>query len=235
MAQIKEWAFLKAAKHGAVRVVKYLLPKFADDPESLVNALHLAVDNHQPDVVRLMLKAGTPPVNAVGHKGYTALHHAASRANVVMINILLEAGADINAVTASGDTALHLVAGNYRKSVTPRRLKRSARELIGRGAAQNIQNQLGNTPLHSAIYYTNGEVSVSNYEIMDILLNSHPRLTMKNNEGHTPLGWAISNKCEGIIFLEQAEVKAGIRPANNDDDGIQGPVMVTDPLPPNAV
>lgn len=64
MAPIREWAFLKAAKHGANRVVQYLLPKFENNPSTLVEALQIAVDNHQPDVVRLLLGAGTP-VNGV--------------------------------------------------------------------------------------------------------------------------------------------------------------------------
>lgn len=240
MAPIKEWAFLKAAKHGPIRVFQYLLPKFEGDIDSLVNALHLAVDNHQPEVVRLLLKADTP-VDAINPKGYTALHIAACRANVVMINILLDADAEINAVTPRGDTALHLVAGNYRKSVTPRRLKRAARELIRHDAAQNIQNQQGNTALHSAIYYSDGEVSVKNYEIMDMLLKSHPRLTMRNAEGHTPLSWAKLHNCEGIMALEMAEAKAGIGPENNGENGAQGPAEVedsvegSDSLPPNAV
>lgn len=227
MAPIKEWAFLKAAKHGPARVIRYLLPKFEDDTDTLVNALHLAVDNHQPEVVRLLLGSDTP-VDAINPKGYTALHIAACRANVVMIKMLLGAGADINAVTPRGDTALHLVAGNYRQSVTPRRLKRAARELIKNDAAQNIQNQQGNTALHSAIFYTDGEVSVKNYEIMDMLLKSRPRLTMKNHEGHTPLAWATLHNCEGIMALEMAEAKAGIGPENNRENGAQGPVGVAD-------
>lgn len=221
-------------------MVQYLLPKFEGDSDTLVNALHLAVDNHKPDVVRLLLKSNTP-VEAINATGYTALHIAACRANVVMINILLDAGANIDAVTPRGDTALHLVAGNCRQSVTPRRLKRAARELIKHEAAQNIQNQQGNTALHCAIYYADGGVSVRNYEIMDMLLKSRPKLTMKNNEGHTPLDWAKLHNSEGIMALEMAEAKAGISSGGNRGSGTQGPVEVadseegSDSLPPNAI
>lgn len=234
MIPIKEWALLKAAKHGAIRVVKYLLPKFADNPNILIEALHVAVDSHQPDVVRLLLGAGTP-VNGVSQQGYVALHFAASRANVVMIEILLNTGADINFVTPRGDTPLHHVAGNLRESVTPRRLKRAGRVLIRRGAAQNIQNKLGNTPLHDAIYCTNKVVSVRHYDIMDMLLNSRADLSVRNNYGHTPLGWAILNNCENMIqSLQQAEKRAGIITESDEDSEIQPPEVMADQLPPHA-
>lgn len=234
MIQIKEWAILKAAKHGAIRVVQYLLPKFADNPGTLVDALHMAVDSHQPDVVRLLIGAGTP-VNGVNQQGHVALHFAASRANVVMIEILLNAGADINFVTPRGDTPLHYVAGNLRESVTPRRLKRAGRMLIRRGAAQNIQNKLGNTPLHDAIYCTNKVVSVRHYDIMDMLLNSRANLSVRNNYGHTPLGWAMLNNCENMIqSLQQAEKRAGIIVESDEDSGIHFPEVMADQLPPHA-
>lgn len=205
MAPVKELALLKAAKHGATWMVRLLLPLVRGNPDYLVDALHVAVKNHHPDVVRLLLKAGTP-VRAFRQQGYTALHLAASRVDLIMVKLLLDAGADINCVTTLGDTALHIVAGNLREDVTPLEVKLTARELIDRGAAQDIGNNIGNTALHDAIHYSNDGASARHHEVMEMLLDSNPTMTARNNFGHTPLDWAILHRCDTMIpALQQAQ------------------------------
>lgn len=67
-------------------------------------ALVDAVTENRPDIVRLLLKRGAQ-VNKPGDEyGWTPLHQAAQMGNSTLIGFLVEAGADLSAVTKEGNT-----------------------------------------------------------------------------------------------------------------------------------
>jgi len=75
-------------------------------------------------------------------RGCTLLHTACVNGHKILVQILLERGADINATNNDGDTPLYLACANGRRNVV--------RALVKKGAEVNIANNRGRTPFYSA-------------------------------------------------------------------------------------
>jgi len=127
---------------------------------------HVAVANAYIDVVTSELLANPKLVNTKGRHGSTALHWAALQGSIFanemefsevytnvldfqkdldyssIIRLLLDKGADINAVGDGGWTPLHLAAAYGKVEV--------AGLLINRGAKADAKDNLGRTPLDRA-------------------------------------------------------------------------------------
>ena len=67
--------------------------------------LQRACIGDQPEAVALLLRHGAN-VNAARHDKQTALHFAAKNGSAKCVRLLLDAGADLAATNASGDTPL---------------------------------------------------------------------------------------------------------------------------------
>jgi ankyrin repeat protein len=90
-------------------------------------------------IVRALLQRNPASVNAThGVKRCTALHMAARRGNVDVIEALLEGGADIEARDSVGDTAL-------RRAVNCNKVE-AARLLLARGADPHSKGSKALTP-----------------------------------------------------------------------------------------
>jgi len=103
---------------------------------------------------------------------YTPLHWAAVQAHWDVLEVLVESGADVNAVGWDGGTPLHLASHHDRPDMI--------RLLLDEGADLTIRNQWGRTPLHVA--------ARRNCDLVAALLLSRgadPNATTK--EGWTPL------------------------------------------------
>jgi hemoglobin len=95
------------------------------------------------EIVRTLLRHRIVPVNAVhGVKRCTALHMAARRGTVEVIEALLEGGADIEARDSAGDTPL-------RRAVNCNRVE-AARVLLARGANAHSIGSKSLTPKRAA-------------------------------------------------------------------------------------
>jgi uncharacterized protein len=106
-------ALMVATSQGHARVVQALLRAGADpnaqDSDDL-SLLVQAIRSESLPVVRALLKAGAD-VNCVElHDGSreTALMTAAMYGNLTLVQLLVEAGAEVNARSAKGDSALDL-------------------------------------------------------------------------------------------------------------------------------
>ena len=127
-----------AARGGAARSVGALLAakanpnranRFNDTP------LMLAALNGNLDVVRRLVAGGAlldPP-------GWTPLIYAATGGHDAIVEYLLNEGANVNAVSPNGTSALMMAVREHRLD--------TARLLIGRGADVNHSNQDGATAL----------------------------------------------------------------------------------------
>ena len=116
-------------------------------------------------------------INCQSEQGYTALHYAAYRGNIEIINKLIDNGAQVEVVNKRGLNVLHMSAqGNQPSSLLYFKEKFSF-------DIQSVDD-MGSTPLHWACY-TGSENAVI------FLLSWNPLVNAQDREGLTPLHLAI--------------------------------------------
>jgi hypothetical protein len=121
------------------------------------------------------------------------------------IKVLLDAGADVNAIDDEGNTPLHNACFESHLEIV--------RLLLESGANVNAKNYeqpfwYGHTPLH----YAAG--SKNNVEIIGLLLNSGADINAKDYEGDTPLHIAChQGKLENVrLLLDKIGLNVDIKP-----------------------
>jgi len=78
----------------------------------------------------------------LSHEGEAPFHIACREGQVEVVRLLLDRGADIEAMTFAGSTSLYVACGNNMLEV--------ARLLFDRGAGLEVKTKVGSTPLHLA-------------------------------------------------------------------------------------
>jgi ankyrin repeat protein len=165
-------------------------------------ALHVAAAGHRVEICNALLAAGAD-VNADGnHRRSRPLHYAADGAvgaaswnaarQVKTIGVLLDAGADIDAVDKNGATALHRAVRT--------RCAAAVKLLLERGADGKVFNKPGSTAFHLAVQNTGRGGSGSaaameaQREIIGIFMAHGARPSLKDARGRTVLDWARSER-----------------------------------------
>jgi ankyrin repeat protein len=153
--QLKDEALLRAARKGKVSRAGRLLAAGAKadcrDGEGLSPLFYAAVHGF-PKVVQLLLDRGADP--DVGREiGLgPGLVQAGYRGRLDMLGLLLNGGADINAIDYARRTALH--AAVWKGAVE------AALLLIEAGADPNTRDRMGLTPLMEAVNADNHELAL---------------------------------------------------------------------------
>ena len=136
--------------------------------------------------VRELLKRDPGLVKAYSPDGWTALH--LNWGHLDIVELLLDNGADINAVSRNRFTATPLQG-----AAAAERLE-LARLLIARGANVNCRGEEGVAPLHEVA--GNGQM-----EFAKLLLAHGANVNAKDDKGQTPLSVAIEYKHPEIAQL----------------------------------
>ena len=144
--------------------------------------------------LRKLLDAEPELARAYSGDGFTALHLAAFFGRPEGVALLLERGADVNAVATSEQIGpvqpLH--------SAAAMRQLESARLLVERGADVNAGQAGGYTPLHEAA--ANGDD-----ELARLLLAAGADPRSRNEDGRTPADLAAERGHEGVLTLLHRE------------------------------
>lgn len=131
-------ALMLAARHKKTKLDELLLAAGAD--VNLRNkygetAMMLASYHGQADMVKRLYRQGAE----FNHAGWNPLIYAAANGHQEIVTFLLDCGAEINATTDNGTTALMMaVRGNHYETV---------KLLLARGANLQISNEAGETAI----------------------------------------------------------------------------------------
>ena len=157
-----------AAKAGHIEAVKQHLAAGTDvNPEFFYGEapLPLALMNGKWEIAEMLIAEGAN-VNARADYsarllGYTPLQYAAMEGHKEIAQLLIFKGADVNAKVDFGEaeTPLHKAASGGHKEI--------AQLLIAKGADVNAKNNIGGTPLDSAI----ASIASRSSELVDLLRN----------------------------------------------------------------
>lgn len=148
--------------------------------------------------VRALLKDGAD-VNAAQGDGMTALHWAASRGDVGTLQMLVYAGARVDAVTRNGSyTPLHLASRNARAA--------AVKALLKAGSDPNAKTSSGGaTPLHYA-------AGVGSVESITALLDGGATVDVREGAWEqTPLMWAANYgrlPAVDLLIAHKADIRA---------------------------
>ncbi|KAJ3280086.1 palmitoyltransferase akr1, partial [Borealophlyctis nickersoniae] len=142
-----------AARGGFVDVAKLLMERGADPNAVNVEretALHVAAKSGSRTLVALLLEnrgnEARPSLNASDRQGYTPLHNAAAKVSYDIAEMLIDCGADVNAVTGQKWTVLHSAAKGGNQKLVSLLL-----EKMESGALEAV-NDNEHTPLHTAAW-----------------------------------------------------------------------------------
>jgi ankyrin repeat protein len=199
---VPRWKFLSACKDGDVDVVRKYV-ETADHRAYLQDdsALNSAVCYNHPDILLILLEAGTDP-NIHGEH-VPALHVAAANDNVEAAKILISHGAKIDVRdTVNNDTALiyGIRDGKFRV----------AELLLEAGADPNLTDRRGFTPLHIA-------VARNDAELVQRLLDHGAAINVRTrSDGRTPL---IIAAAAGFEKMVEMLLSRGADPSITDSGG----------------
>uniref|UniRef100_A0A158QPS6 ANK_REP_REGION domain-containing protein n=1 Tax=Haemonchus placei TaxID=6290 RepID=A0A158QPS6_HAEPC len=176
---------LITALHCAVRAgdpdsVHYLLShgsgtRVLDNHKNSVTNLviHYLADAYNEAIFKEILEtpgSSENELDALNEEGFSALHLAVRRLKLSLIELLLEAGASINAKDSAGRSPLfHAVNMNDVEIV---------QFLLGKGADPNVEDDSGETPLLLCM-------KTANYAIMGLLIDAGADPNRKNRNGNS--------------------------------------------------
>ena len=235
------WETSDAAENGTLEVVRTLLEAGADPKRWAMGfhidwgwgwtPLHLAArSNPDPDAVSALIEAGAALDARSGTRdseGNSPLHYAAQNANPAVTAVLLDAGADVNALSRTARTPLHESAA-YASDPAAIEL------LIEAGADENAHDANGYTPLHSAAWFN------PRPEIATALIAAGADVNARDPEGRVPVdrranyrtplfmsvyrgGWLIGGQpmpTRGQVSVVEVLVRAGADLELTDGSGL---------------
>lgn len=194
-------------------------------------ALHLAVEFGHQTLVTEILKENLVPIDARDRTGWTSLHTAAKRGDLLIVKSLLKNHANLASTTDNGKTALHTAAQHGRAEICKFLWKKAS------GSVRNAKTSNGLLPVSLAV--ENGHVEATkallnldreaSHEgllhlavkrgselLLDEVISVSPPVDWANNEEETAVHCAVSH---GRIEMVQRLHKAKANMAAKDARG----------------
>ncbi len=147
------------------------------------NALMEAMKIEDLDSIAYYLREGANPNLLIGHSPLIVI--ASRNNNYRLIEILVEAGADVNSKTGRGNTALIAAASNENLKLI--------KYLIEERADVDAKTEEGNTALMYTTFY-------DNVEIANCLLEAGANPDVSREDGCSPLERAARNNYHGVLM-----------------------------------
>lgn len=149
--------------------------------------------------------------------GRTLLHHAVANNKIDRVELLLDAGADINAPDNSGETPLHHAAFMAALHCKRNPIKTECNDrikiiylLLNNGADINVQDDTGDTALHAIM-------RIASVPVTKALLDYFPDVNIQNKKGKTPLRILMQKHIyigdPDIARVKELLLEAGANPA----------------------
>ncbi|TCI03923.1 hypothetical protein EZV61_06930 [Corallincola luteus] len=195
-----ETMLMAAVQSGSLAIVEQLLAQSPDltqrsnDGGSL---LHFAMSEHtQADdaemlpIVRLLIRKGAP-IDVALANGATPFFLAARFNRLLAATALIDAGAQVNAISSDGNTALHVAVFGGGKEIVE--------YLLAHNADATLVNNDGLTALHMTT--PNGTLGSEDAqaEIARVLVEAGVPVDIRSAMGTTALGFAADNGKQGLV------------------------------------
>jgi len=190
-----------------------VLSGFSKDERTFTHLLQITATG-APEAAYELIRLGAN-VNYQDDGGYTALHWAATYSELYTVDVLLKAGADINARVKDGRSSLHMVVFNGWENA-----HEVAQLLLDGGADPNSKDDYLNTPLHVLCDQgfatpTPEEIEVE-IKLMIMLINAGADPNAVDEWGQTPLFDAVKFERDRFVKIL---IKAGADVNIKDKEG----------------
>ena len=203
-----------AARYGHLECVEMLVAAGADldhypPPEKspFSETAICSAARKQPGIAKWLLRHGADPNIASSARRLPLGMVLAHSGDVELVQLLIQAGADLNAVDHMGNTPLHHAAESGNIPLV--------RILLDAGAAVDSVNGMGEPVLCSAVLRSDGDLP----EVVRVLLDYHPDLALKATSWEqTALELAIQ---QGRKEVAEMLVAAGSPPPETEGEGIE--------------
>ncbi|KAL8841090.1 MAG: hypothetical protein Q9176_003431 [Flavoplaca citrina] len=182
-----------AALHGHMEIADCLISHGVDvdmeidiGPEAGYRALDLAMIESHLDMVNLLLDQNAKVDAIIGPLGWRAIHRAALKGYVDIIQRLVQSGADVNTQDKNKRTPLlYAVDGGHYAA---------AELLLQHGADPNAQDDWENTPLHTASEILDNEDDQRHRGMIQLLCDYGADPNIQNNVGETAVFSAVRSR-----------------------------------------
>ncbi|KAK7074366.1 hypothetical protein SK128_009451 [Halocaridina rubra] len=158
--------------------------------------LHLAAKLGFEEIAKVLVGAvkssdayETDPLNIMNKKHQTALHFAALIGHVKILDMYLDAGANIISKDENGFTPLHVAITAGKGNVLQQFLK--CMEKRNLSSILNVTTNTGKTPLHYAAH-------IGHKELLKMLVDAGADINIKDEDGCTSLHAAVSVEKENF-------------------------------------